>query len=130
LIDAVEEGQRMQGRDASKWRYGTYNRVALAHPIAGGVKWVGQYFNIGLVELSGSATTVRQTTRRLGVTMRMVADLGNWDRSLQNVATGQSGHVLSSHYKDQWKRHRLGQSFRMQFNQVEEDDVLVLTPGK
>ena len=34
--------------------------------------------------------------------MRMNADLADWDRSLLNIATGQSGEIFSSHYRDQW----------------------------
>ena len=35
--------------------------------------------------MSGSPTTVKQTTARLAPSMRMDADLGDWDRSLLNV---------------------------------------------
>ena len=33
LVDAVEEGRRMQGRLVKKWIYGKYLRLTIAHPI-------------------------------------------------------------------------------------------------
>ena len=56
-------------------------------------------FEIGPVPMSGSAATVKQTTRTLAPSMRMNADLGDWDASLLNVQIGQSGQPLSGHYK-------------------------------
>ena len=126
--DSIEEGKRSQGRDPRLWDYGEYNRVYLVHPVGGAVKWFGQYFNIGPSPMSGSSTTVKQTTRRLGPSMRMVADLSNWDGSLQNILSGESGHVFSSHYKDQWKAYYEGRSLPMQFDRVEAKDTMRLTP--
>ena len=58
------------------------------------------------------------------------ADLANWDGSLLNVIIGQSGQILSSHYKDEWERYYAGQSFPMQFRNVDAKSVLRLTPAK
>ena len=80
--------------------------------------------------MSGSSTTVKQTTRRLGPSMRMAADLADWDRSLLNVMAGQSGQVLSSHYRDEWDRYYVGQGYPMQYGKVEGKAVLRLTPRK
>ena len=102
LADAVEEGRRIQGRDPKRWRYGDYLRVAINNPVLHEVPLVGKYFDIGPVPMSGSSTTVKQTSRTLAPSMRMNADLGDWDRSLLNIPIGQSGQILSSHYKDQW----------------------------
>jgi len=69
--------------------------------------------------MSGSSTTVKQTTRRLGPSMRMAADLSDWDSSLLNLVTGQSGQILSSHYRDEWGHYYVGQSYPMQFGKVD-----------
>jgi penicillin amidase len=66
------------------------------------IPFVGRYFDIVATPLSGSGTTVKQTTMKLAPSMRMTADLGDWSRSLMNVQIGQSGHILSRHYRDQW----------------------------
>ena len=78
--------------------------------------------------MSGSSTTVKQITRRLGPSMRMAADLADWEGSRLNLTIGQSGQVLSSHYRDQWESYYTGRSFPMQFRNVEAKSVLRLTP--
>ena len=128
FADAVDEGKRMQGRDPNKWDYGRYNQAAIEHPVGKGLPLIGGYFNVGRVPMSGSATTVKQTTSRLGPSMRMVVDLGDWDRSLQNLTIGQSGQILSPHYKDQWKAYDAGTSFPMRFGKIDAKEVLTFTP--
>ena len=48
--------------------------------------------------------------------------------SLLNLPTGESGQVLSSHYKDQWNAYYAGRSYPMQFRSVQAKHVLILTP--
>src|SRR5208283_6129571 len=62
LVDAVEEGTRMQGRDIRRWQYGAYLKVSIDHPVIHEIPILGQYFDIGPVPMSGSTTTVKQTT--------------------------------------------------------------------
>jgi penicillin amidase len=128
FADALDEGGRMQGRDVKKWIYGKYLELAITHPIGHRLPLVAKYFDVGPVWMSGSSTSVKQTTRRLGPSMRMNADLGDWDRSLMNLPIGESGHVLSGHYKDQWDAYYNGTSFPMQFRKVEVKSVLEFVP--
>jgi len=130
LADAVDEGKRMQGPDVKKWAYGAYLELTIAHPIGHRLPLVAKYFDIGPVWMSGSTTSVKQTTRRLGPSMRMNADLGDWDRSLMNLPIGQSGHVLSTHYKDQWDAYYNATSFPMQFRKVEAVSTLEFVPER
>ncbi len=60
--------------------------------------------------------------------MRMVVDLADFDRSMQNITMGQSGQILSRHYRDQWEAYYAGRSFPMQFNKVEAKSTLVFLP--
>ena len=69
-----------------------------------------------------------QTTQRLGPSMRMVVDLANLDQSQANLVTGESGHVLSKHYKDQWSSYYGGTSFPMQFDKVDAKETLIVNP--
>jgi penicillin amidase len=62
--------------------------------------------------------------------MRLTADLADWDRSLLNVTIGQSGQILSRHYKDEWSHYYYGQSYPMQYRKVEAGDVLEFVPGR
>ncbi len=128
LADAVEEGKRIQGRDPARWNYGYYNQAAIEHPVGRSVPLAGRFFNVGRVPMSGSTTTVKQTTQRLGPSLRFVADLSDWERSLQVLTVGQSGQILSSHYKDQWKSYDSGSAFPMRFRDAAAKDVLTVNP--
>jgi penicillin G amidase len=128
--DALDEGRRMQGGDVKKWIYGKAQTLLIAHPIGHRLPLVAGYFDVGPVEMSGSPTSVKQTTHQLGPSERMNADLGDWERSLMNLPIGESGHVLSRHYKDQWDAYYNGTSFRMQFGKVDAKSVLEFVPEK
>jgi penicillin G amidase len=64
--------------------------------------------------------------------MRFVADTGDWTRSLANITLGESGHVLSRHYKDQWRAYWAGTSFPMLWGQQASSggDVLRVSPDR
>ena len=83
---------------------------------------------MGPVRMSGSSTTVKQTTRKLGPSMRFVADLSDWDKSLNNITVGESGQILSPHYRDQWDAYYVGRSFPMQFRKVDAQQTLTVNP--
>jgi penicillin amidase len=130
FIDSVEEATRIQGRDPNRWRYGAWFQLGLNNPVIHNMPWIGRYFDLRPVAMSGSGTTVKQTTRRVGPSMRMNADAGDWERSLLNIPVGQSGQIFSSHYRDQWSRFQQGLSFPMQFHKVEAKNTLELRPAK
>jgi penicillin amidase len=129
LADAVEEGRRIEGPDIKHWQYGAYLRITIDNPVIHRVPLVGKYFDIGPAPMSGASSTVKQTTRTLAPSMRMDADLGDWDRSLLNVQIGQSGQIFSSHYKDQWAAWYYARSFPMQYGHVEVKSTLEFVTG-
>jgi len=128
LVDAVEEGKSQYGQDVNRWRYGAYSKVAILNPVWHRVPAIGRYFDLAPVPMSGSVTTVKQSTPVLGPSMRMDADLGDWDASLLNILTGQSGQVLSSHYRDQWGDYLQGRSYPMQFRKLKPASMLEFRP--
>ena len=128
LSDALDEARRMQGSYMQKWIYGKYLQLLIGHPIGHRLPLVAHYFDIGPVAMSGGITTVKQTTRRLGPSERFNADLGDWENSLLNIPTGQSEHVLSRHYKDEWDAYYTGQSFPMHYHKPEVTSTLTLLP--
>jgi penicillin amidase len=130
LADGVDEGRRIQGTSVRKWRYGDYLRLTIAHPVGHRISFLAKYFDVGPTPMSGSSTTVKQTSARLGPSMRMTAEPGDWDQSLLNVTVGQSGQILSKHYKDEWDHYYDGRSYPMQFNKVDAPDVLEFVPSK
>ncbi len=130
LADAVEEGRRMQGREPKRWQYGAYLRVAINNPVLHQVPLVGKYFDIGPLPMSGSTATVKQTSRTLAPSMRMTADLADWERSVFNIPIGQSGQILSRHYSDQWLDYYNARSYPMEFGKVEADSTLQFRPAR
>jgi len=134
LADALDEGRRMQGRDPGKWKYGQYHRMLIAHPVGHHLPLVGRYFDLGPVPLSGSSTTVNKTEtvlgRLTGPSVRLVSDLADSDHSLACLVAGQSGHVLSRHYKDHWEAYRAGRAYSLQFRNVFSEQTLVVEPER
>ncbi|MGA2146097.1 MAG: penicillin acylase family protein [Bryobacteraceae bacterium] len=130
FLDAFEEAQRIQGRDPKRWKYGAYSTITIRNPVLHQAPWVGRYFDIGPAPMSGSPVTVKQFTRALGPSMRMNADLADWDRSLLNIVTGQSGQVLSSHYRDQWDSYYHARSYPMPWNSEEISSTLEFRPER
>jgi penicillin amidase len=130
FADAMEEGQRIQGKDPKRWKWGKSNFLEIRHPIGSRIRFVGTYFNVPLVPMSGGPTTVKQTKGLLGPSERMNASVGNWDDSLLNLPVGESGHFASSHYKDEWEAYYAGESYPMQFNKVDAKSTVTFVPGK
>ena len=128
LTGALEAGQKIQGSSVSRWDYGQYMSLEIINPVEGRLPLIGRFFDIGPVSMSGAGTTVKQYTRRLGPSLRMIVDLGDLEHSFANLATGESAQVLSSHYKDQWDAYYAGRSFPMQYGKVDAKDVLVVKP--
>lgn len=128
LGDAVEQGMKLQGSSIGRWDYGQFFELTIVQPVGNQIPVAGKWFNIGPVPMSGSPTTVKQTTRRLGPSMRFVADLSAWDKSLENITAGESGEILSRHYKDQWDAYYAGKSFPMQFGTIDAKQVLTIRP--
>ena len=128
LKDAIEEGSKQQGSSVGRWDYGVFNELEIKQPVGSQLPLVGRYFNIGPVSMSGSSTTVKQTTKRLGPSMRFVGDLSDWDKSLNNITIGESGEFLSAHYKDQWDAYYAGRSYPMQFHKIDARDTLLVNP--
>ncbi len=129
LGQAIQAGEKLQGSKVSRWNYGSWNELTIANPVLGQLPLIGKYFNIGPVQMSGSGTTIKQTSRRLGPSMRMIVDLSDLDNSLENITIGESGQPLSWHYRDQWKAYYGATSFPMQFDKVDAKQVLTVNPG-
>jgi penicillin amidase len=130
LSTALREGRQRQGTPVSRWHWGRFLQWHFEHPVGKQLPFVDRFFDIGPVEMSGSGTTVKQTTATLGPSERMDVDLGDLDKSLQNLIVGESGFVASGHYKDQWPAYYAGQSFLMEFEHVDAKDVLRVRPGQ
>jgi penicillin amidase len=125
---ALNAGRTRLGTPISKWRWGQILQWKLEHPVGKQLPLVDGLFDIGPVPMSGSGTTVKQTTLKLGPSERMVVDFGDLDSSVQNLTVGESGFVASGHYKDEWPAYYSGTSFPMEFDHVDARETLKIKP--
>jgi penicillin amidase len=128
LADSVEQAYKQQGHDVNRWAYGAFLRVSINKPVIHQIPVVGKYFDIGPIPMSGATTTVKQTSATLMPSMRFNADLADWEQSQFNLPIGQSGQIVSSHYKDQWDAYISGRSFPMEFGKVDAKSTLTFRP--
>ena len=128
LASAVSAGEKLQDRTSPIGTTGKRLTCAWLIPWVANCLSSDDTSTSDPVPMSGSPSSIKQTTQRLGPSLRMVVDLSNLDQSQANLVTGESGHVLSRHYKDQWGAYYGGTSFPMQFDKVEAKDTLVVNP--
>ncbi len=135
LAEAVEQIPKLVGTDDhNAWKWGGTIPLTFRHPLGGAFTPLGWLLNVGPFPQSGTASTIRRATLGVGPSMRMVADLGNLDDSVQNITLGESGQPFSPYYKDQFEAWYHGQSFPMLFSDaaVQAGTVhrLVLEPAE
>jgi penicillin amidase len=102
------------------WRWGSVHYAQLDHPVLGRIPLVGRIFGMRPA-ISGGPFTIYRARPDMedaedpfaaihGPGFRAVYDLAGLASSRFIVSTGQSGHVLSPHYRDQtprWVRNYL-----------------------
>ncbi|MBD2611792.1 penicillin acylase family protein [Nostoc punctiforme FACHB-252] len=110
LTKAVDELERIQGKDPKNWNWGTLHTVTFRHSTLGksGVPPIEALFNRGVFATAGNGETVNanrwMANKSFEVneipSLRMIVDLGNLDNSLAIHTPGQSGHAFHRHYQD------------------------------
>jgi len=138
LIKSLEEGVRkipalVGNSDRKAWVWGNTIPLTFHHPLDV-LPFMQRLLDVGPFPQMGMNTTVKATTMGHGPSMRMVVDLADLDRSVNNITLGESGQVFSAYYKDQFQAWYTGRSFAMLFSDaaVEKGAVhkLVLEPGR
>lgn len=105
LLAAIQELGKKVSRNRQKWDWAKMHSLKYQHML--GQNWFLNFFNCGEYPMIGDATTVRasfstngwKTTG--GASCRLIFDLSDLDNSLAVITSGQSGHFLSPHYRDQ-----------------------------
>ncbi len=102
---------RAFGADRSAWRWGEAHRAHFPNPILSRIPVLGSLLDPDL-GTDGDNFTVNRASPRVedgtgrrfddihGASLRAVFDLGDLDRSLFEIAGGQSGNPVSKHYAD------------------------------
>jgi penicillin amidase len=88
------------GANEAEWTWGRYRQARFPHPLAS-APLIGQRFLIPPFPQNGSGGNVVTINVGRFVSMRLIADPGDWDKTQQGIALGESGDPSSPHWKDQ-----------------------------
>lgn len=104
LATAWREALVIMGTDPSRWRWGQLHQMLFRSPVAAIAE---QGFTVGPFQMGGDGSTPMHTSPRVadwrvasGASVRLVMDVGDWDKSLFINTPGQSGDPNSPHYAD------------------------------
>ena len=142
FTEAVLEIEKVQGRNPSKWNWGSLHSATFANQTLGesGIAPIEAIFNRGPFRASGSDAIVNATGWNASLdysvdwlpSMRMIVDLGDLRNSLTVHTTGESGHAYSPHYVDMADLWRNIQYYPMLWNEqaiiANSESHLLFTP--
>jgi penicillin G amidase len=116
---AVEKAITSPGapRKLASWRYGEAYPIELSHDLFGHVPILKRWAGPGIQPQPGDGETVWQTGREFGPSERLTVDFSNFDNSTLNIVNGQSGHLLSPYFNDQWNAWYHGATFAFPYSE-------------
>ena len=130
LDQAVADLERRLGPEMDLWRYGQPNlkHATLRHPLGEAVTpGLRGELDLGPLPRGGSAHTLNSTSdadnQATGASFRVIADTGDWDRSLGTNAPGQSGDPTSPHYRDLFAPWAEGAYFPVAYSRPKVESV-------
>lgn len=89
------------GADQTKWTWGNMVKARFPHPMAA-APLVGLQFAIPPFPQNGTGALLGATVNvGSSVSMRLIADAGDWDKTQHGITTGESGIPNSPHWTDQ-----------------------------
>lgn len=100
-VDTALQELTADGRSLAAQSWGEFNRAMVAHPLGAGLPLAGRWLNMPADPLPGDIYTPRAHSPRAGPSERMVVSPGREHEGILHMPTGQSGHPLSPHYRDQ-----------------------------
>ena len=119
------------GPDPNGWQWGKIHRVVFNHAL-GAKQPLDRIFNRGPLPIGGDTDTPCQTATlpgqfydsiAWGPSIRQIIDMSDLSHSLISVPPGQSGHIASPHYDDQFRPWLKGEYIPMLWTrtQIEQD---------
>ena len=132
--DAVAVLTKSLGPDNKKWTWGEMTKTRFPHPL-GGAPLIGAQFTIPPFPQNGTGGLIGATVNvGQSVSMRLIADPSDWDKTQQGITLGESGLPKSPHWSDQLADWRAvtPREFPFTLDAVTKaaKETLVLTPGK
>jgi penicillin amidase len=99
--EAIANLTKNIGADEMKWTWGELAKARFPHPL-GGAPLIGAQFTVPPFPQNGTGGLLGATVNvGAAVSMRLIADLSDWDKTQQGIALGQSGSPKSPHWNDQ-----------------------------
>jgi penicillin amidase len=98
--DARKTLTKNLGEDESKWTWGEMVKINFRHPLAA-APLIGLQFTVPPIPQNGSGGMAATVNVGANVSMRLIADLSDWDNTQQGITLGESGIPSSPHWKDQ-----------------------------
>ena len=118
LDQALRDLEKRLGPDMDGWQYGqvAWKHVWMPHPLGEAVgSGLRDRLDVGPLPRGGSAHTVNSTSDSLnqatGASFRLIADVGDWEKSVGTNTPGQSGDPSSPHYQDLFRPWSRGEYF-------------------
>jgi len=120
LVAAVQKAvdSKSAPRDLRRWHWGKQFPVEVEHPLFASVPLLNYFTGTGSYWQSGSGSTVKQVGADFGPSERLTVDFANLDHSTLNIVIGQSGHLLSPHYKDQFSAWYNDSTYQLPFTEA------------
>jgi penicillin amidase len=128
LEQAVGELTKRFGADMSKWQYGQYHHALIHHMLGTAVKPdIRAKLEVGPLPRGGDSYTVTATggadNQNSGGSLKMIADLDDWDHSVALNNPGQSGDPASPHYRDLFELWARGKYFPIFYSRAKVESV-------
>ena len=121
------------GADESKWTWGGMVKVRFPHPLAG-APLIGLQFTIPEFPQNGTGGLAATVNVGAPVSMRLIADASDWDKTQHGIALGESGIPSSPHWNDQLADWRAVTPRAFPFSEAAvakaTKETIVLTPAK
>ena len=99
--DAISNLTNNLGADQTKWTWGEMAKARFPHPL-GPAPLIGAQFTVPPFPQNGTGGLIGATVNvGASVSMRLIADPSDWDKTQQGIALGESGLPKSPHWSDQ-----------------------------
>ena len=149
LSDALGKLESEFGKDLKQWQWGKLHYVVFKHAFSGFSSLLDRYVNIGPEPIGGDGTTIFNTEysfhepikayplfdhgefeNDLGPSMRYIYDFAKPDEIQMILTTGESGNVMSDHFRDMSKMWLKGKYLTIKTDEtsIRRNKVLRLKP--
>jgi len=137
LAEAITDLELKFGTDVTMWQWGNLHKVTFKHAFSGVSSFLDSYVNIGPFRIGGDGTTIFNTEysftdglnkyprydhkefeNNVGPSMRYIFDFARPDEFFLILTTGQSGNLMSSHFRDMSKMWLHGEYIKIRTDEA------------